>query len=50
MTGPRLAVHRVGQIDKQQQRIFIDAIPKTGVGKFDKKVLRKQYELLGNQD
>ena len=30
--------------------IFIDAIPKTGVGKFDKKVLRKQYELLGNRD
>ena len=29
--------------------IFIDAVPKTGVGKFDKKVLRKQYELLGNQ-
>ena len=29
--------------------IFIDAIPKTGVGKFDKKVLRKQYELLGNR-
>jgi fatty-acyl-CoA synthase len=29
--------------------IFIDAVPKTGVGKFDKKVLRKQYELLGNR-
>jgi len=22
---------------------FIDAVPKTSVGKFDKKVLRKQY-------
>ncbi len=25
--------------------IFVDAIPKTSVGKFDKKVLRKQYEM-----
>jgi fatty-acyl-CoA synthase len=25
--------------------LFIDAIPKTSVGKFDKKVLRKQYEM-----
>ena len=25
--------------------LFVDAIPKTGVGKFDKKVLRHQYEL-----
>jgi fatty-acyl-CoA synthase len=31
--------------------VFIDAVPKTSVGKFDKKVLRKQYEaLMGNQD
>jgi fatty-acyl-CoA synthase len=25
--------------------VFIDAVPKTSVGKFDKKVLRKQYEM-----
>jgi len=24
--------------------VFVEAIPKTSVGKFDKKVLRKQYE------
>ncbi len=30
--------------------IFIDTVPKTSVGKFDKKVLRKQYEALGAQD
>ncbi|HEU5375144.1 MAG TPA: long-chain fatty acid--CoA ligase [Ktedonobacteraceae bacterium] len=29
--------------------IFIDMVPKTSVGKFDKKVLRRQYELLGSQ-
>ena len=55
----------VGQVDKDEiieylrprvakwwlpdDVIFIEAIPKTGVGKFDKKVLRKQYELLGNR-
>jgi fatty-acyl-CoA synthase len=26
--------------------VFIDAVPKTSVGKFDKKVLRKQYETM----
>lgn len=26
--------------------VFIDTVPKTSVGKFDKKVLRKQYEML----
>jgi len=30
--------------------IFIDAVPKTSVGKFDKKVLRKQYEMIESQD
>lgn len=29
--------------------IFIDTVPKTSVGKFDKKILRKQYETLGAQ-
>jgi fatty-acyl-CoA synthase len=29
--------------------IFIDAIPKTGVGKFDKKVLRAQYTTTGQE-
>jgi fatty-acyl-CoA synthase len=30
--------------------VFIDSVPKTSVGKFDKKVLRKRYEGLGSQD
>lgn len=30
--------------------IFIDAVPKTSVGKFDKKVLRKQYEAALSHD
>ncbi len=30
--------------------VFIDAVPKTSVGKFDKKVLRKRYETIGSQD
>lgn len=30
--------------------IFIEAVPKTSVGKFDKKVLRRQYEVLGSQN
>ena len=25
--------------------LFIEAVPKTSVGKFDKKILRKQYEM-----
>ncbi|HVU67073.1 MAG TPA: long-chain fatty acid--CoA ligase [Ktedonobacteraceae bacterium] len=29
--------------------VFIDAVPKTSVGKFDKKVLRKRYETLAQQ-
>jgi len=29
--------------------IFIDAVPKTSVGKFDKKVLRARYEIPGGQ-
>lgn len=29
--------------------VFIDAVPKTSVGKFDKKILRKQYELQSSQ-
>ena len=30
--------------------VFIDAVPKTSVGKFDKKVLRKRYEMSASQD
>ncbi len=30
--------------------VFIDAVPKTSVGKFDKKVLRKQYETVLSHD
>jgi len=30
--------------------VFIDAVPKTSVGKFDKKVLRKRYETLTNSN
>jgi fatty-acyl-CoA synthase len=56
----------VGQISKQEiidylrphvarwwlpdEVIFIDAVPKTSVGKFDKKVLRKQYEAALSHD
>jgi fatty-acyl-CoA synthase len=29
--------------------IFIETVPKTSVGKFDKKVLSKQYVMMGNQ-
>jgi fatty-acyl-CoA synthase len=41
---------RVAKLWLPDDVIFIDTVPKTGVGKFDKKELRKQYELLGNQD
>ncbi len=30
--------------------VFIESVPKTSVGKFDKKVLRKQFETTGNLD
>jgi acyl-CoA synthetase (AMP-forming)/AMP-acid ligase II len=30
--------------------VFIETVPKTSVGKFDKKVLRKQYEMLDSHD
>jgi acyl-CoA synthetase (AMP-forming)/AMP-acid ligase II len=34
---------------EQYDLIFIDAVPKTSVGKFDKKVLRARYEMSGSQ-
>jgi fatty-acyl-CoA synthase len=44
-TAEELREHLAGQVAKwwiPDEFVFIEAVPKTSVGKFDKKVLRKQ--------
>jgi len=39
-----LSAHGIARWWLPDQFVFLDALPKTGVGKFDKKVLRQQMD------
>lgn len=53
ITGEELLAYLSPHVAKwwlPDEIVFVEAIPKTSVGKFDKKVLRKQYEMRTNRD